>query len=208
MKKIILNIISAIFIIAVVVFASMSNSRLRDENKRLRSNQEILLSENSAICATALKYKVSDSLNAIKVSALELKLSEYKKHRANDLKLIESLNIKKANLESIISAQSETINRLSAKLTDTVIVNSADTIKYFNYVSKWTDVYGLVNLSKDSVDIQIKNRESLKAVETIKHKRFLGFLWKTNKVKSRNLDIISENPNTKIVNCEYTYIAK
>lgn len=208
MRKIAIKIFIVIATIAIIAILINSNKNLKQENSRLKSNQEILLAENSITHANVLKYKLSDSLNAVKLSALELKLSEYKKYREQDLKLIEQLKVNKSDLQNVITAQSETINSLSTRLRDTAIVNSADTIKYFNYTSKWTDVSGLINLSRDSVDIQIKNRESLKAVETVKYKRFLGFLWKTGKVKSRNLDIISENPNTNIVNCEYIYIPK
>ena len=57
------------------------------------------------------------------------------------------------------------------------------------------------------MELQISNRESLKIVETVKYKRFLGFLWKTNKVKSRQVDVVSQNPATSIVNVDYISIS-
>ena len=199
-----------LFIILILAFFRIDN--LLSENSRLKSNQDILLSEKESIMAESQKYKVADSLNAIKVSELQLTLKEYKKYRAQDLQLIKQLNIKKSNLQKIINAQSETINALSINIQDSLITdtvtNQIDTLKCFKYKSKWTDISGCLNLRHDTVNIQINNRESLKIIETAIHRRFLGFLWKTKKIKSRHVDIISENPNTKIVDCEYISVKR
>lgn len=210
MKKIIIKIAIIAVAILALVLAFHKIHKLKEENARLKSNQEILLTENQVIMAESQKYKVSDGLSAARVSQLELTLKEYKKYRSEDLELIEQLKAGKSDLQRIISSQSETINILSAKLNDSIridtITNITDTLKYFNYKSKWTDINGCISLRHDNIDIQIKNRESLKIVETVSYKRFLGFLWKTSKVKSRHADIVSENPNTEITNCEYISI--
>lgn len=210
MKEIIIKISIIVVAVLLLVIAFHRISVLKEENARLKSNQEILLTENQVIMAESQKYKVSDSLSAARVSQLELTLKEYKKYRSEDLELIEQLKAGKSDLQRIISSQSETINTLSAKLNDSIridtITNITDTLKCFNYKSKWTDINGCISLTYDSIDIQIKNRESLKIVETVSYKRFLGFLWKTSKVKSRQVDIVSENPNTEITNCEYISI--
>ena len=210
MKEIIIKISIIAVAALLLVIAFHRISVLKEENARLKSNQEILLTENQVIMAESQKYKVSDSLSAARVSQLELTLKEYKKYRSEDLELIEQLKAGKSGLQRIISSQSETINILSAKLNDSIridtITNTADTLKCFSYKSKWTDISGCISLRHDNIDIQIKNRESLKIVETVSYKRFLGFLWKTSKVKSRQVDIVSENPNTEITNCEYISI--
>lgn len=199
-----------LFIILILAFFRIDN--LLSENSRLKSNQDILLSEKESIMAESQKYKVADSLNAIKVSELQLTLKEYKKYRAQDLQLIEQLNIKKSNLQKVINTQSETISTLSINIRDSIIADIAtsqiDTLKCFKYKSKWTDVSGCIDLKRDSINLQIKNRESLKIVETVVYKRFLGFLWKTNKVKDRQVDVVSENPNTTITNLDYVSIKR
>lgn len=202
MKKI---IIIAAAVIALV-FAFNKIHSLKEENARLKSNQDILFTEKEFVMSESQKYKVSDSLNAVRVSELELTLKEYKRYRSEDLKLIEQLKAGKSDLQKIITSQYETISTLSAKLQDSIridtITNQIDTLKCFDYKSKWTDVKGCIDLRRDTVELQIKNRESLKVVETVTYKRFLGFLWKTSKVKSRQVDVVSENPNTEIMNCE------
>lgn len=211
MKKIIIKIGIIAVAILLIVIAGIRIKSLKEENSRLKSNQEVLLSEKESIMAQSQLYKVSDSLNAAKVTELQLSLSEYKKYRKQDLKLIEQLKVSKSDLQRVISSQTETINLLSAKLSDSIRIdtttNTVDTLKCFNYKSKWTDVAGYVDLKRDTVELQISNRESLKIVETVKYKRFLGFLWKTNKIKSRQVDVVSQNPATSIVNVDYISIS-
>jgi hypothetical protein len=212
MKKIIIKIAIIAVAIMALVFAFSKIHGLKEENARLKSNQDILLTEKEFVMSESQKYKVSDSLNAVRVSELELTLKEYKRYRSEDLKLIEQLKAGKSDLQKIITSQYETISTLYAKLQDSIRIdtttNQIDTLKCFDYKSKWTDVKGCVDLRRDTVELQINNRESLKVVETVTYKRFLGFLWKTNKVKSRQVDVVSENPNTEIMNCEYVSIKR
>lgn len=208
MKKFNISILSAIIILIISVATFSKIKVLKEENARLKANQEILLTENKAIMSDNRKYVVSDSLNAVRTSQLELTLKEYKKYKSKDLELIKQLKSRKSDLQRVINSQSETISNLSAKLKDSIPADSADTLKCFNYKSKWIDVDGCISLNCDSINLQIKNRESLRVIEMVVRKRFLGFLWKTNKVKSKHVNVLSENPNTKIVNCEYISIKR
>lgn len=212
MKKIIIKIAIIAIAILALVLAFHKIHKLKEENIRLLSNQEILLTQKQTIMAESQAYRVSDSLNAAKVSELQFTLKEYKKYRAQDLQLIEQLKVKKSDLQKVIDSQTETINSLSAKLNDSIridtVTNITDTLKCFDYKSKWTDVSGCIDIKHDSINLQIKNRESLKIVETVVYKRFLGFLWKTNKVKDRQVDVVSENPNTTITNLDYISIKR
>ena len=187
MKKLIIKITIAAAVLLVIIGAFHKISYLNRENARLKSNQEILLTENQVALAKNQKYKVSDSLNAARVSELELTLKEYRRYRSEDLKLIEQLKAGKSDLQKIITSQLETINTLSTKLNDSVrvdtVTNQIDTLKCFNCKSKWADVKGCIDLKNDTVNLQINSREALKIIETVTRKRFLGFLWKTNKIK-------------------------
>ena len=99
MKKIIIKIAIIISVILALVLTFHRICSLKEENIRLLSNQEILLTEKQSIMAKSQTYKVSDSLNAAKVSELQFTLKEYKKYRTQDLQLIEQLKIKKSDLQ-------------------------------------------------------------------------------------------------------------
>ena len=150
MKKIIIKIAIIAVAILALVLAFHKIHKLKEENARLLSNQEILLTQKQTIMAESQAYRVSDSLNAAKVSELQFTLKEYKKYRAQDLQLIEQLKVKKSDLQKVIDSQTETINSLSAKLNDSIridtVTNIADTLKCFDYKSKWTDVSGCIDL--------------------------------------------------------------
>lgn len=204
----------AFIIVIIITIISLGGrvKRLKTENASLKSNQESLLTERDLILSENQKYKIADSLNAAKVSQLELSLKEYKRYRASDLQLIEQLKISSSGLEKVVSSQTETITKLRAGLTDSIRYDY-DTglihkLKHFEYKSKWTDVSGLIDMEADSVDLSIANRESLIIVESVKYKRFLGFLWHTGKIKSKEVDVVSENPATSIINIECISIKK
>ena len=216
--KTLLNYLAIGIILLTIVLGSFFKIKaLKADNTRLKSNQELLMSQKNGLLKEEQKYKVADSLNAIKVSQLELTLKEYKQYYAEDQALISQLKSKRETLQKVVTSQLETINTLSTNLTDSVridtvtlqadtVIFQADTLKCFDYKSKWTDIKGCVDLKTDSLALQIKNRESLVIAETVTYKRFLGFLWKTKKIKSRQISIVSLNPNTQIINCEYTQI--
>lgn len=194
-------------LIAIIASCLMCNriQYLTEENNRLSNNQETLLTENE-------HYKIRDSLNVSKTNQLELKLSELKKYKSEYTQLVKDLNIKNSQLEQIISVNAETITNLKAMLRDSIrldtVSNIIDTLKCFVYKSKYTDVSGCIN--KDIIDMQIRNRESLKAIESKKKKKFLFFklpIWLFG-YKSKQLDIVSLNPNTTIEYIEYISVTK
>lgn len=174
-------------------------------NGRLRENQNALLAERDTVMLENCRYRTEDSLNAVKVTELRLTLAEYKKHRENDLAQIKKLKVRQNDLENIIKAQAGTVMELTARLADTV-TPAGDTLKCFEYRSRWTDVSGC--FSRDTVEVSVSNREELTVVETVRYKRFLGFLWKTKRIKSRQVDIVSGNPATVIVNVDAVHIEK
>lgn len=194
-------------LIAIIASCLMCNriQYLTEENNRLSNNQETLLTENE-------HYKIRDSLNVSKTNQLGLKLSELKKYKSEYTQLVKDLNIKNSQLEQIISVNAETITNLKAMLRDSIrldtVSNIIDTLKCFEYKSKYTDVSGCIN--KDIIDMQIRNRESLKAIESKKKKKFLFFklpIWLFG-YKSKQLDIVSLNPNTTIEYIEYISVTK
>lgn len=178
--------------------------RLTEERDRYRSNTEMLLQDVNT-------YQTKDSLNAIKVGNLELSLAEYKKYRADDLALIKTLRAKNRDLERVTTTQMETINELRATVRDSVVYLPGDTVttvlRCVDIVEPWFELHGCATPDGQFTGTHI-NRDSLLIVETVQYKRFWGFLWKTKKIKNREIDVVSKNPATKILGVEFVTIEK
>jgi len=178
--------------------------RLTEERDRYRSNTEILLQDVKT-------YQTKDSLNAIKVGNLELSLAEYKKYRADDLALIKTLQAKNRDLERVTTTQMETINELRATVRDSVVYLPGDTVttilRCVDIVEPYFELHGCATPDGQFTGTHI-NRDSLLIVETVQYKRWLGFLWKTKKIKNREIDVVSKNPATKILGVEFVTIEK
>lgn len=191
-------------VVAVAFWVQQSRiKRLTAERDKYRSNTETLLQD-------VRTYKTKDSLNVAKVGNLELKLSEYKKYRADDAALIKSLQTKNRDLQRVTTAQMETINELRANVRDSIVYLPGDTVttilRCIEYSDKWVDFDGCIINNTFSGKIII--RDSLLIAETVQYKRWLGFLWKTNKIKNRQIDVVSKNPATKILGVEFVTIEK
>lgn len=203
MKK---YIILAAIIMAVAAAFWVQQSRIKrltSERDKYRNNTETLLQD-------VRTYQTKDSLNAAKVGNLELKLSEYKKYRANDEALIKSLQTKNRDLQRVTTAQMETINELRATVRDSIVYLPGDTVttvlRCIEYSDKWVDFDGCI--INNTFSGKIITRDSLLIAETVQYKRWLGFLWKTNKVKNREIDVVSKNPATTILGVEFVTIEK
>lgn len=201
-------IIAAIALaVAAVVTIWVQRSRintLTGERDKYRTNTETLLQDVS-------RYQTKDSLNAAKVGVLELKLSEFEKYRASDAELIKTLQTKNRELERVTTTQMETINELRATVRDSVVYLLGDTVttvlRCVDIVEPYFELHGCTTPDGQFTGTHI-NRDSLLIVETVQYKRWLGFLWKTNKIKNREINVISRNPHTKIMGVEYIEIEK
>lgn len=178
--------------------------KLTDERNRYRGNTETLLQDVET-------YKTKDSLNAAKVGVLELKLSEFERYRASDAELIKNLQTKNRELERVTTTQMETINELRATVRDSIVYLPGDTttivLKCVDISDPWFSLKGCTTPDGEFTGTFV-NRDSILVAATVQYKRFLGFLWKTKKIKNREIDVISRNPHTKIMGVEYIEIEK
>lgn len=205
MKKWVITIALCLIlaIIAWVVYSCNRIKELKAEANRYKDNTEILMQDMESFMA-------NDTLNAARVGALELKLSEYERYRASDAELINSLKAKNQDLKAVTTAQTATIQRIQAQIKDSVVYLPSDTIerlvRKINYNDKWI-TFNAVEMG-DTLNAEIQTRDSLLITETVQYKRFLGILWKTNKIKKREYNIVSRNPHTKILGFEVVNIEK
>lgn len=204
MKKYIILAAIIMAVAAAFWFQQKRINNLTEERDKYRSNTEILLQDVKT-------YQTKDSLNAIKVGNLELSLAEYKKYRADDAALIKSLQTKNRDLQKITTAQMETINELRANVRDSIVYLPGDTVttvlRCIDIVEPYFELHGCTTPAGVFTGTHI-NRDSLLIVETVQYKRWLGFLWKTKKIKNRQIDVVSKNPATKILGVEFVTIEK
>lgn len=205
MKKYLIIAAIALAVAAVVtIWVQRSRiNQLTGERDKYRTNTETLLQDVS-------RYQTKDSLNAAKVGVLELKLSEFERYRASDAELIKTLQTKNRDLERVTTTQMETINELRATVRDSIVYLPGDTVttvlRCIEYSDKWVDFDGCIK--NNTFSGKIITRDSLLITETVQYKRWLGFLWKTKRIKNREFDIVSKNPHTKITGFEVITIEK
>ena len=205
MKKYLIIAAIALAVAAVVtIWVQRSRiNQLTGERDKYRTNTETLLQDVS-------RYQTKDSLNAAKVGVLELKLSEFEKYRASDAELIKTLQAKNRDLERVTTTQMETINELRATVRDSIVYLPGDTVttvlRCIEYSDKWVDFDGCIK--NNTFSGKIITRDSLLITESVQYKRFLNFLWKTKRIKNREFDIVSKNPNSKITGFEVITIEK
>jgi len=175
--------------------------RLRDERDRYRKNAETLMGDVE-------KYRVRDSLSAARVQSLELSAKEFERFRAEDAKLIRELKGKNRDLAAVNKTQAQTIIELRSAPKDTTVIRDSVLVPAVavHCGDAWFDFDGI--LTPDEFTGTLTNRDSLVVAESVKYKRFLGFLWKTKNVKDRRVDVVSKNPHTEIQSVEHVVIEK
>lgn len=190
--------ITLILALVGVIFIWLQTLRIKSltgERDRYRSNTTALLRDVE-------RYRTSDSLNAVKTEVLSLKLSEMERYRAEDLKTIESLKLRKKDLEQVTTMQMQTIVDLRGTVADTVVMvrEVRDTVQVLHVSDEWIDLHGIV--ADGAFDGTLEVRDSIYIVESVQRARFLGFLWRTKRVKSREVDVVNKNPYSQIVGLE------
>lgn len=192
--KIIISV--ATVMLALIWLQALRINKLTEERDRFESN-------TSALLSAVTMWRTKDSLNVAKAEVLSLRLAEMERYRAEDLKTIESLRIRKRDLEQITTIQSKTIAELRGKVSDTIVVYREilrDTMQALHISDKWVDLHGIIN--SGSFDGTLDVRDSLIIVESVERERFLGFLWHTKRIKKRFVDVTNKNPYTTIVGVE------
>lgn len=186
--------------LVVIILQGVSVNRIKSERNRYKENTRTLLVDVNA-------YKVRDSLNAVKAKDLSLKLSELKKYRQEDAKLIADMEVKLRNLQAVASLVTETRTEFVTKIVrDTIFkaVNDTNEAAIIDYEDKWLTFKGW--LENGQFRGNIISRDSLLIAENIRYKRFL--FWRTKRIKSRDFRVVSKNPHTKIVDCEHIIVEK
>lgn len=172
-----------------VAFLFFANAKLKSENEILQTNVGTLLTG-------AEQYKVKDSLQVATIANLELSISEYRRYKAEDKKLLESLKIDNNRLKGIIKTQTESFYEQTTLLRDSVkmllIPDSVEVpvnIKTAQFADQWHSLN--VTIQGDSLNYQLRTKESLLITNHVVPKRFLFFKFGCREVRT---EVVSKNP--------------
>ena len=180
-----------------IAFLYFANERLKSENKILQTNVSTLIEG-------AEQYTTKDSLQVATIANLELSISEYRRYKAEDEKLIESLKIDNKRLKGVINTQTEAYYQQTTLLRDSVkMLLSPDSIeipvsiKTASFADQWHSLN--VTIQGDSLNYKLKTKESLLVTNHIVPKRFLFFKYGCREVRT---EVVSRNPYVNDVQVE------
>lgn len=206
MKKYIIAALVALAIVTAFGLLLRQNKKLRHDRNAYRNNTEVLLGEVE-------RYETKSGQQAVRIGELQLHIGELEKYRTEDAALIRDMGIKIRELEQITNIQQETIYQLQGQVRDTVYIEVGPdgptevTAKCADFSDEWLD-FSCTIYPDNSYRADIKSRDRITYVEHVKYARFLGFLWRTKRIKSRDQSIINHNPHAEIINAEYITIRK
>lgn len=181
----------------IVIFCLFKRvGTLRDERDKYESNTNVLLSELTT-------YKTKDSLNVTRIDELRLREDEFNRYMRETSDLVKTLNVRNRELTKAITATTSNDTHIITVVKDSVLYDTL-TAKCIDYDDAYIQVHGCATSDTFVGDVSVT--DSLYVFETVEYKRFLGFLWKTKKIKNRKFDIMSKNKNTHISGFEVVTI--
>ena len=199
MKKYLL--ITIVALLAVAGGAIYRCQQLKTDNERLHGNQ-------SALMAVVEHYKTDAGESAAKVQQLQLTASEFKNQCADLKAEVERLGIKASRLQTLINTSTHTTVRVDTIVKDSVVYlpleARLDTLKCFEYNDGWVRAHGCID-SSNHFEGEFESRDSLLIVAHRVPKRFLFFRWGCKRVE---LDIKSSNPHSEITHAKYVEFTK
>lgn len=177
--------------------------------KSIKADRDTYKANTVTLLDSVEVFKTKSGLNASRVGTLNLRISEFEKLRAEDAAVIKDLRIKNRTLDQFNSVQTKTIRELKGSVRDSIIYRDkliTDTLRCININYEYLYLDGCIDRGEFKGNIEIKDH--LHIIITTKYKRFLGFMWRTKKVKDSRVDVISKNPNTIITGVEVINIRK
>jgi hypothetical protein len=202
MKKYLIVALVALAVIAALGILIHQNKKLRRERDAYRNNTEVLLGEVE-------HYQTKSGEQAVRVGELQLRVAELERYRADDAALIRDMGVKKKELEQLTKIQQQTIYKLQGETRDTVFVEGAAEVpaRCAEHHDEWLD-FSCCIFPDNSYKADVISRDRITYVERVEYARFLGFLWRTKRVKSRDQSIINHNPHAEIIDAEFITIRK
>ena len=166
---------------------------------KVRAERDTAQRNTSALMDEVERYRIKDSAQVARAGVLELRLSDYKRMRAEDAEMIKSLRTQNRRLNDVTKIQASTIINLRGTMRDSVVhtVERTDTLRCIDVEDRWFELHGCTDGTGEFFG-RLETWDSLTIIETTRYKRFLGFLWRTKRIKDRKIDVVNKNPHTII----------
>lgn len=194
-------LIAIVALLAVAGGAIHRCQQLKTDNERLHGNQ-------SALMADVELYKTKAGENAAKVQRLQLTASEFESQCADLKAEVERLGIKTKQLQQVIASSSQTKVEVRTQVKDSIVyvplLAKLDTLKCFEFNDGWVRANGCID-SSGHFEGEFESNDSLLIVAHRVPKRFLFFRWGCKRVE---LDIVNTNPHAQIKYARYIDFTK
>ena len=193
MSKYFIGVIILMGVALSVCISGWNNTK--KEKDRLSSNQEALLSDVEF-------YKTESGKNAASVQALELKTSELEKHKKDLTQTVKDLNIKLSRVKSTSTTVTESNYQIEATIRDSIVYRDRLVpvyLKCVDYQDPYINFVGCI----DSAGKFTGNIATIDTLDQVVHrvpKKIWFIKWGTKAIRQ---EIVSRNPNSKIVYSEY-----
>lgn len=190
-----LTLMGLLIMVVSILLLMYANRKLRNEVRRNRENVETLQEG-------IVRYRTSDSLNAISVGRLALTKREMKEREADLLHQVEKLNIKVRRLNAVLETHSEAKAEIITILKDSVI-NDTTVLKCLKYNDNYFSIDACIH--KDTLQGSLRYTDTLIQVLHRIPRKFWFIRWGTKAVKQ---DAYFANPNAIINYSRYIEIEK
>jgi hypothetical protein len=169
---------------------------------RHKSSEVTRLDNNcKALTSEVETYQTRLDESAASVVALQLEVDEYREQHKQDLKRIRSLGVRLRRVESVTKSATKSEVHYIAPQRDTVIVH--DTVSVFRWSDGWTSAEGVIR--NGEVECKVESIDTLRQVIHRVPRRFGLLRYGTKAIRQ---EILSSNPNTRVVYTEYIELPK
>lgn len=182
---------------AIILWQQKRIGKITDECNKYQQNTYTLLSDIE-------KLRTDSSMQAYQVQTLSLNIDEYKKYRAADAQIIESLKLKLKQVSAVSKQELEVNVPINTIVKDSIIFvnNAIDTIKTITYKDQYVTFDG--NIQNDSLTAHFNVPVTISQVlYKVPKRKFLWWSWGCKAIKQV---IITNNPYVQLNYSEYIEI--
>lgn len=181
-----LKVTGLVLVPLMLILALMECSRHKGENERLSHNQDILLHNGEVEIGQTSDGKATASSTALQLRASELN------RKPDSLLAVTQRKLKIRSSRMVSAARTATSTDVEV-VSPIVCESDSDTLQYVTWSDPWVRLDGFIRA--DTLHAKIESHDTLQVIVHRVPKRFLFFRFGTKAVR---MDVVSQNPHTKL----------